>query len=325
MPKKTIVVTGGSGFIGSCMVRTLSDETNVRIVVTDKFHQGNKWQNLRGKNFDFVDRDDFIAWAQSHPIDGIVHMGAKSGTEERDVDAIMAHNFTYSKKMWDLAIKKGSFFIYASSAATYGLGQCGYDDCQEIDFLRKLPVLAPYGFSKNLFDLWALGQTSAPKRWQGLKFFNVYGPNETAKGRSASMVLHLYNQLQLGKPLALYRSYKEAVADGDQQRDFVYVKDVCAVMMHFYHETCANGLYNVGTGVAQSFNALASAVSKACEKPNHERCFIAMPTELQPQYQYFTEANIDKLRASGYKRPFVTLDEGVYDYICEHLIPGQSY
>lgn len=313
-----IIVTGGAGFIGSCMIRTLNDVGIEDIVVVDNINTTDKWLNLRNKRYiKYVHKSEFLNELPSYVgVTAIIHMGAQSATTEKDFDYLWKNNFEYTKTLWNYCSEKQISFIYASSAATYGAGEEGFDDEMDID--RLLP-LNGYGYSKQVFDLWVKHQAAVfPKQYVGLKFFNVYGPNEYFKGNMASMVFHGYGQLRGGGMIRLFRSYRSDYRDGEQLRDFVYVKDVCSVIYWLLQNPQVNGLFNVGTGQARSFRELAVAVFNALDMvPNIK--YIDMPEHLKPKYQYYTKAEIKKLRAVGYHKEFTNLEAGVRDYVNEYL------
>lgn len=313
-----IIVTGGAGFIGSCVVRALNDEGIEDIIIVDNISTTDKWMNLSNKRYiKYVHKCCFLQELDAYQnITAIIHMGAQSSTEEKDFDYLWRNNFEYTKALWKYCAEKGIQFIYASSAATYGSGEQGFDDSVDIDCLSPLNG---YGYSKQLFDQWVKNQASVfPRQYVGLKFFNVYGPNEYFKGKMASMIFHGYEQIQKTGKINLFKSYNGEYADGYQLRDFVYVKDICSVIIWLLRNEKVNGLFNVGTGVARSFKELAESVFYALGlKPNIE--YIDMPEHLKKKYQYFTQAKIDKLRAVGYKREFIKLEEGTKDYVLEYL------
>ena len=313
-----IIVTGGAGFIGSCVVRSLNDVGRDDIVIVDNIGTTDKWLNMRNKKFiKYVHKSQFLKELPTYEnVEAIIHMGAQSSTIERDFDYLWNNNFEYTKMLWDYCSEKQISFIYASSAATYGGGSNGFDDKVDIDLLRPLNG---YGYSKQLFDLWVKHQAiSFPAQYVGLKFFNVYGPNEYFKGNMASMVFHGFNQIKENEEIRLFKSCNPAYEDGGQLRDFVYVKDICNVIMWMLKHQDVNGLFNVGTGRAQSFRELAEATFHAMDlKPNI--VFIDMPEKLRGKYQYFTQANMELLRSVGYDKPFANLEEGVTDYVQNHL------
>lgn len=313
-----IIVTGGAGFIGSCLVRTLNDAGITDIIVVDNIASTGKWRNLQNKKYvTYVHKSQFLSELPAYEnVTAIVHLGACSSTTERNFDYLWENNVEYSKRLWEYCAGKQIPFIYASSAATYGDGSQGFRDDCDIDLLRPLNA---YGYSKQCFDQWTLRQTkTAPAQHVGLKFFNVYGPNEYFKGSMASMVFHGFHQIQETGEIRLFRSYRPEYADGMQLRDFVYVKDVCQVILWFLEHPKVSGLFNVGTGKARSFSQLAEAIFQALELPASIR-YVDMPEELRPKYQYYTQADMTKLRAAGYDLPFTELETGVLDYVKNYL------
>lgn len=314
----SIVVTGGAGFIGSCVVRSLNDRGREDIIIVDDIASTDKWMNLRNKSYlRYVHKTDFLKeLSRLDDVDAIIHMGACSSTTERDFDYLYQNNFEYTKTLWFYCAEHQIPLIYASSAATYGDGSRGFDDRSNID---QLEPLNGYGYSKQLFDQWVKHQaTTYPRQYVGLKFFNVYGPNEYCKGSMASMIYHGYKQIRENGKIRLFKSYKEGIADGDQMRDFVYVKDVCDVIMWLLDHEGVNGLFNVGTGKAQSFRELAEATFHALGlKPNIE--YIEMPETLRDKYQYYTKAEMTTLREAGYSKEFMDLEQGAADYVGKHL------
>lgn len=320
-----ILVTGGTGFIGSALVWQLNEAGIKDIIIADKFGTNEKWLNLAKRDYyDFVDRDNLFDWleANKNKIDVIVHLGACSATTEKDMDFLLRNNYEYTKKLWDFSVTNHVKFIYASSAATYGDGKSGYSDLE--DKTSSLLPLNKYGYSKHLFDLWALKQDYTPHQWAGFKFFNVYGPNEYHKGKMASVVFHAYNQLLAEGKVKLFKSHNPNYADGGQLRDFVYIKDVTEVILHFINNDFESGIYNLGTGKARSFKDLAENTIKSSKK-NSAVEYIDMPIEIRDKYQYFTEADMSKLKKSGYKKTFRTLEEGIKDYIKNYLTKEDKY
>jgi ADP-L-glycero-D-manno-heptose 6-epimerase len=320
-----IIVTGAAGFIGSCMVSYLNQQGHKDVVVVDDFSNEQKNLNLQGKSIlEKVHRNDFFNWIDENAknIDFIIHLGARTDTTEFNKEIFDELNLNYSKKVWQKAIEHNIPLIYASSAATYGMGEYGYDDNHEI--IEKLKPLNPYGESKNDFDKWALKQTEQPVFWAGLKFFNVYGPNEYHKGRMASVIFHAYNQISNTGGMKLFASHNPKYKDGEQMRDFVYVKDVVSVIDYLMNNKPESGLYNLGSGKARTFLDLTKATFKAMDKPENIS-FIPTPEDIRDKYQYFTEANMSKLINSGYKKIFYTLEEGVEDYVKNYLIPNKYY
>lgn len=313
-----IIVTGGAGFIGSCVVRALNDEGRYDIIIVDNISSTDKWMNIRNKKYiKYVHKNDFLQELPTYEnVEAVIHMGAQSSTIEKDFDYLWKNNFEYTKALWNYCAEKQIQFIYASSAATYGDGELGFDDQMDID---KLLPLNGYGYSKQLFDLWVKHQAkNAPKQHVGLKFFNVYGPNEYFKGSMASMIFHGYKQIQESGKVKLFKSYNPDYVDGGQLRDFVYVKDICDVILWLLRNEKVNGLFNVGTGRAQSFRELAEATFHALNmEPNIE--YIDMPEHLKKKYQYYTKAEMSKLREVGYNKEFMNLESGAKDYVLEHL------
>ncbi len=319
-----ILVTGGAGFIGSVLVAELNRLGETDIVIVDRLEKSVKWKNLRDLKYrEYIHADELFSGDYDDLIaetDIIYHMGACSATTELDMDYLMKNNVQYSKALFQFAATKNVPMIYASSAATYGAGEFGYDDNEEE--LPKLRPLNPYGYSKQLFDEWVLRETTAkPDHWFGLKFFNVYGPNEYHKEEMRSLVHKAYGQiLETGK-VKLFKSHKDGFKDGEQLRDFIYVKDVVRVMIEFSYTDKAqfSGIYNLGTGKARSFKDLVLATFKAMGK-NPEIEFIDMPMSIRNQYQYFTEANTEKLLSAlpGFK--FSDLEAAVHDYVTNYLV-----
>lgn len=320
-----IVVTGAAGFIGSCLVKKLNEEGFNDIILVDDFSDEEKNLNLVGKIFSGqVHRDDFIVWLdQNHKLTQFIfHLGARTDTTEFNVEIFDRLNLNYSKAIWKKCTEYGLPLVYASSAATYGAGENGYDDNEQI--ITKLKPLNPYGDSKNEFDKWALNQESKPYFFAGLKFFNVYGPNEYHKARMASVVFHGFKQAQQTGQIKLFKSYKPDYKDGWQLRDFIYVKDVVSVCYFFLHHRKDSGIYNLGTGMARSFFDLACATFNGINKKADIE-FIEMPLDIRDKYQYFTEANMQKLFSIGYSTPFYSLEDGVEDYVLKYLLPEKYY
>ena len=322
-----VIVTGGAGFIGSCIVRTLNDMGVEDIIIVDNICQTDKWMNMRNKKYlEYINKKEFLNRLPEFAgnITYVIHMGACSATTEKDFDFLYKNNFEYTKKLWRFCAENHCGFIYASSAATYGDGSQGFDDEKDIDILRPLNG---YGYSKQLFDLWVqreiLTGQKMPRQYVGFKFFNVYGPNEYFKGQMASVIYHTYREvMQTGKK-GLFKSYRKDYEDGGQKRDFVYVKDICSVVKFVMEHPEINGLFNLGTGQARTFYDLAVAVFRAMgEKVNIE--YIEMPENLREKYQYYTQASMEKLRAAGYKKAFWGLEEGTADYVKEYLMKGYA-
>ncbi len=317
---KQIVVTGAAGFIGRNVVAELNRRGRNDLLLVDRLGTDEKWKNLLGLRFDdMIDPDAFLARiesAQADQAEAIVHLGACSATTERDADFLLRNNYRYTRTLCQWALGHKTRFVYASSAATYGDGSQGYSDEDKIT--PSLRPLNMYGYSKHLFDLWALAQ-GLFDRIVGLKYFNVYGPYEDHKGDMRSVVVKSYEQIAQTGAVKLFKSYRRQYKDGEQQRDFVYVRDAVDVTLHFALEhRSGGGLLNCGTGEARSWNDLAGAVFKALGKrPKIE--YIDMPPNLRGKYQYFTQADVAKLRRAGYTKPFTTLEDGVDDYVKSYL------
>lgn len=320
-----IVVTGAAGFIGSCLVGKLNAANFKDIVVVDDFSNEAKNKNLEGKTFSQkVHRNDLESWIDDNEnqIQFIFHIGARTDTTEFDVEIFNRLNLNYTKMIWNKCVQYGLPVVYASSAATYGLGELGYDDDESK--IPQLKPLNPYGESKNDFDIWALQQERQPYFWAGLKFFNVYGPNEFHKGRMASVIFHGFNQINNTNKIKLFRSHNPEYKDGEQMRDFVYVKDVTEVCFFLMHHRKNSGIYNLGSGKARTFVDLAKATFAATGVEENIE-FIDTPADIRDKYQYFTEANMEKLKSIGYNIPFHTLEEGVEDYVKNYLLPNKYY
>jgi ADP-L-glycero-D-manno-heptose 6-epimerase len=320
---KRIVITGAAGFIGSVLAGYLNKNGYSNLILVDDFSRADKKKNYEGKDYEqLVDRSSFFDWAREQAFDAILHMGARTDTAETDEAIFKELNLDYSKRIWQLCTERQIPLIYASSAATYGSGEHGYSDDHQI--IPSLRPLNPYGWSKQQFDLWALEQDEKPPFWTGLKFFNVYGPNEYHKGRMASVVFHAYNQINETGTMKLFRSHRPDFEDGRQMRDFIYVPDVVDVILFLLENQPANGIFNLGSGRAQTFLQLTHAVFNALDKePNIE--FIDTPADIRDNYQYFTEAAMDKLRAVGYRKHFRSLVEAVTEYVIAYCKHGVYY
>jgi ADP-L-glycero-D-manno-heptose 6-epimerase len=316
-----IIVTGAAGFIGSCLVKRLNQEGFNAIIAVDKFDSPKKNLNLDGARLqERVDRDQFFTWLDRNYelTEFIFHIGARTDTTEFDKSVFDKLNVNYSKEIWKRCVSYQIPLVYASSAATYGLGEFGYDDADDEQSLSRLKPLNPYGWSKLEFDLWAIRQPEKPFYWAGLKFFNVYGPNEYHKGRMASVILHAYQQIMNTGKVKLFKSHRADIDHGKQMRDFIYVKDLVDVCMYLMEYRKKSGIYNLGSGTARTFLDLAMAVYAALDKePNIE--FIDTPSDIRDKYQYFTQAAMEKLRSAGYTKDFTTLEAGVRDYVNNHL------
>jgi len=315
-----IVVTGAAGFIASNLIKKLNQKNYNSIVAVDKFDdikKNSNWSSLRLK--EKIDRGEFINWLnRNHElVEFIFHIGARTDTSEMDSALLDELNTQYSKDIWTCCAKYQIPLVYASSAATYGSGEFGYDDDESI--IGKLKPLNPYGQSKQDFDRWVLMQESKPFFWAGLKFFNVYGPNENHKGRMASVVWHSYQQIKKTGKMKLFKSHHSDYDDGKQQRDFIYVDDVVAVCQFLMDTRKNSGIYNLGSGKARYFVDLATAVFQAMNEPVKIE-YIDIPIDIRENYQYFTEAKMEKLRGIGYDLPFFTIEEGVGDYVKNYLM-----
>jgi ADP-L-glycero-D-manno-heptose 6-epimerase len=318
-----IVVTGAAGFIGSCMVRRLLDAGYADIVVVDDFSRPDKNRNLEGKKlWGEVHRNNFIRWFERNhaDVDAVIHLGARTDTTEMDTRIFDELNLDYSKAVWMLCCAFEKPLLYASSAATYGLGEHGYaDNHAEIPLLKPLN---PYGQSKQDFDVWVLQQEAngvTPPHWAGFKFFNVYGPNEYHKGRMASVIFHTCRQIKASGGMKLFRSHRPDYRDGEQSRDFIYVKDVVDLLLFFLENKPAPAIYNLGTGKARTFLDLAKGTFHAMGlEPNIS--FVDTPIDIRDTYQYFTEADMRKARNAGYHQPFYGLEEGIEDYVQRYLL-----
>ena len=355
-----IVITGAAGFIGSCLVGFLNEKGYGNLILVDDFSHEKKELNLKGKSFsEKIEREVFFEWLEKErpQIDFVFHIGARTDTTEFDYSVHEHLNVEYSKKVWNYCAEKKVPLVYASSAATYGSGELGYKDDESI--IEKLKPLNPYGISKNEFDKWALRtlrtlrqaqddraqdgtlrqasrnerdrqDENAPPAWAGLKFFNVYGPNEYHKARMASVIFHSYNQILKIGFVKLFKSHKKQFKDGEQLRDFIYVKDVLKICYWFLEcwqtdpKKFVNGIYNVGTGKARTFIDLVNATFSALDKPAQIE-FIDMPVDIRDTYQYYTEAEMDKIRAAGYSQPFYSLEEGVGEYVRNYLSQEKYY
>ncbi|MBB6005537.1 ADP-glyceromanno-heptose 6-epimerase [Arcicella rosea] len=320
-----IIVTGAAGFIGSCLIQRLNQDNFNYIIAVDDFSDEQKNKNLDGKKIqERVDREHFFEWldANYQEVEFCFHIGARTDTTEFNVDIFNKLNLNYSKKIWKKCLDYQIPLVYASSAATYGLGELGYDDNESL--IPQLKPLNPYGDSKNDFDIWALKQEEQPFFWAGLKFFNVYGPNEFHKGRMASVIWHTVNQIKNTGEMKLFRSHNEDYKDGEQMRDFIYVKDVVEVCIYLMHHRRNSGIYNLGSGTARTFLDLVKNTFKALDVPENIS-FIDTPEDIRDKYQYFTEANMSKLQSIGYDKNFTTLEEGVNDYVKNYLVAEKYY
>ena len=339
----TIIVTGAAGFIGSCMVQYLNELGFANLILVDEFNRMDKKPNLEGKKFQFtIEREELFTWLYSTKpkINVVIHLGARTDTTEFNYSIHQHLNVEYSQHIWNYCTVNNVRLIYASSAATYGDGAMGYKDDHSL--CHELKPLNPYGISKNEFDKWVLHQEDHPPFWAGLKFFNVYGPNEYHKGRMASVIFHSFNQIQQNSFVKLFRSHKDGFKDGEQLRDFIYVKDVVKVIGWMMKEVVSressvvsdmpashaprltSAIYNLGTGKARTFHDLVKATFDALNLETKIE-FIDMPEDIRDKYQYFTEADMTKLRSAGYTDAFATLEEGVTDYVQHYLSEHQYY
>ncbi len=332
MTQKQILVTGGAGFIGSNIVARLVKDTGFEVVVCDRLRgaETGKWRNLAKSPIqDFVDPDQIWTWLDrcQGQVEAIIHLGAISSTSEPDADKIIQNNFCLSRDLFRWCSQHNCRLIYASSAATYGDGEAGFDDDDGLEALKALRPLNAYGWSKALFDIFAVREVEAgraPRQWAGLKFFNVYGPNEYHKGGMRSVVSHIYPSIAKGQGVQLFRSHNPNYADGGQMRDFIYVRDVADVVAWLLERPRVNGLYNLGTGQARTFLDLAHATFKSAgQTPNVT--FVDTPELIRDKYQYFTQANMQRLRDAGYAKPFTSLEDGVADYVGQFLSKPDPY
>jgi ADP-L-glycero-D-manno-heptose 6-epimerase len=325
LARARVLVTGGAGFIGSALVWELNRRGCERIVIADFLETSEKWRNLAPLSFeDYLEADDLLPRLNSKALgrfDAVLHMGACSSTTERDAAYLARNNYQFTKDLAACALSSDARFLYASSAATYGDGAAGMSDDASLAYLHRLRPLNMYGYSKQLFDLYAARRGILDKI-VGVKFFNIYGPNEDHKGDMRSLVNKAYDQITGTGEIRLFRSYRPDFADGEQKRDFLYVKDAVAMALHLAADESANGLFNVGSGVANTWLHLANAVFAALGKPANIR-FIDMPDELRSRYQYFTQADIGRLRAAGYTAGVTSLDDAVADYVRNYLVPSR--
>ena len=320
-----IIITGAAGFIGSCLLAFLNEKGFNDIVLVDDFSYPSKEPNLLGKKFSAkVHRKDLFDWLEANHkrVQFVFHLGARTDTTEFDYTIFEELNISYSKSVWNACVKYGLPLVYASSAATYGAGENGYVDDESL--IPSLKPLNPYGESKNEFDKWVLQQAHQPFFWAGLKFFNVYGPNEYHKKRMASVVFHSFNQISKDGKIKLFRSHNPMYGDGKQLRDFIYVKDVASVCYFLLNNRKNSGIYNLGSGKARSFLDLAQSVFLSLQLPVDIE-FIDTPLDIREKYQYFTEAQMGKLYQAGYHAPFHSLEDGVADYVGQYLVKGKYF
>jgi len=325
-----LVVTGGAGFIGSVLAAALNEAGRSDLVIVDRFGHDEKWRNIAKRDFfEIVPVEALHSWLERFggEVEAIFHLGAISTTTFTDADEIIANNLNYSIALWRWCAAAKRPLIYASSAATYGDGTAGFDDAGGIDAFKRLRPMNLYGWSKHAFDLWALRQAvagAAPPHWVGLKFFNVFGPNEYHKGDMMSLVAKNYRKLAAGETIRLFKSHRPDYRDGEQRRDFVYAKDCVAAMLWLWRQGRDSGIYTIGSGEARSFLDLINALGTACGRaPNIE--FVDIPPEIRPNYQYFTEAKLTRLRQAGYNAPFTPLEAAVTDLVTHHLAQSDPY
>ncbi len=319
-----IIVTGAAGFIGSCLSHFLLNKfKSEHFILVDDFSREDKLNNLPQERCRLIDRNKlFEDLKDEFKVTAIYHLGARTDTTEMDKTIFNDLNVAYSKKLWTYACEKNIPFLYASSAATYGGGEHGFDDDESQ--IEKLKPLNPYGQSKQDFDIWALAQKAKPPSWYGLKFFNVFGPNEYHKGRMASVIFHTFNKIQSTGKMQLFRSHREDYEDGMQSRDFIYIQDVVEICHWLIDNKVTSGIYNVGTGKARTFLDLATSVFNALElEPNIE--FIDTPEDIRDKYQYYTQANMNKLISAGYPNNFHSLEDGIERYVKDYLVQGSFY
>jgi ADP-L-glycero-D-manno-heptose 6-epimerase len=324
-----ILVTGGAGFIGSNVVAALNEAGHADIVVNDHLGAGGKWRNLGKRRFaDAVAPSELLRWLDGRKLDAVIHMGAISDTTATDADLVLENNFRLSLKLLDWCTAARAPFIYASSAATYGDGSAGFSDDWTPQALQKLQPMNLYGWSKHMFDLAMVERVAKkqklPPQWAGLKFFNVFGPNEYHKGEMMSLVAKRFQEVKAGRSVRLFKSHRSGVEDGDQRRDFIYVDDAVAVVRWLMQTPSVSGIFNVGTGKARSFRDLITAVFAALgREPKIE--YVDMPENIRAQYQYFTEAEVDNLRRTGYNADFAALEDGVKRYVTQYLDSADPY
>jgi ADP-L-glycero-D-manno-heptose 6-epimerase len=324
-----LLITGGAGFIGSNLIAELNANGRSDIAVNDTLGAGAKWHNLAKRRFaDLLPPGELMDWLQGRKLDAVLHLGAISDTTASNGDLVLETNFRLSMRLLDWCTSTRTPFIYASSAATYGNGETGFDDDWSSAQLQRLRPMNLYGFSKHAFDLAVVERVRSgaklPPQWAGLKFFNVFGPNEYHKGEMMSLIAKRYEEAKGGQPVHLFKSHVDGIADGGQKRDFIYVDDAVAVMCWLLHTPSVSGIFNVGTGQARSFNDLICAMFQALGRtPRIE--YIDMPFAIRAQYQYFTQASIENLRHAGYNADFISLEEGVKRYVTCFLAQADRY
>jgi ADP-L-glycero-D-manno-heptose 6-epimerase len=324
-----LLVTGGAGFIGSNVVASLNEAGRADIAVSDMLGSDGKWRNLASRELaDFVPPAELMHWLESRKLDAVIHLGAISSTTATDGDAVMEHNFRLSLRLLDWCTAARTPFIYASSAATYGNGEQGYADDWTNGELKNLKPMNLYGWSKQLFDLAVADRVrrkeKMPPQWAGLKFFNVFGPNEYHKGEMMSLVAKRFDDAKIGKPIKLFKSHRDGIADGEQRRDFIYVDDAVAVTRWLIETPAVSGIFNVGTGEARSFRDLMVSMFSALGRPPLID-YIDMPVSIRDSYQYFTQAKTDNLRRAGYNADFTPLEAAVKRYVNDYLDRADRY
>jgi ADP-L-glycero-D-manno-heptose 6-epimerase len=325
-----LVITGGGGFIGSVLAWALNEAGRDDLVIVDRFGHDEKWRNIAKRDFfEIVTIEGLPAWLGRFggEVEAVFHLGANSATTETDADLIVQTNLNASIALWRWCAAQRKTLIYASSAATYGDGTQGFDDAGGIAEFKRLKPMNLYGWSKHAFDLWALREAAkghAPPHWHGLKFFNVFGPNEYHKGDMTSLVAKNYAKIVAGETIRLFKSHRPGIADGEQSRDFVYVKDCAAAMLWLWRQAPANGIYNLGTGKARSFRELMEATGAVAGGPPKIE-YVDTPPAIRPNYQYVTEARMERLRALGYNAPFTPLEEAVEDFVVNYLAKPDPY
>ncbi|MPZ40819.1 MAG: ADP-glyceromanno-heptose 6-epimerase [Rhizobiales bacterium] len=324
-----LLVTGGAGFIGSNVVASLNETGRSDVVVNDHFGSDDKWRNLSKRRLaDVVPPGALVGWLENRKLDAVIHLGAISDTTATDADLVLETNFRLSLRLLDWCTATRTPFIYASSAATYGDGDQGFDDDETPAGLDRLRPLNLYGWSKHLFDLAVAERVKKraglPPQWAGLKFFNVFGTNEYHKGEMMSLVAKRFDDAKAGKPIRLFKSHRDGIADGEQRRDFIYVDDAVAVVRWLLDSPSVCGIFNVGTGQARSFRDLVTAMFRALERaPEIE--YVDMPFAIRARYQYFTQANVEKLRRAGYNGDFTPIEEAVSRYVGRYLDQPDRY
>ncbi len=331
MLTQRILVTGGAGFIGSVIANDIADKGHYRSVVCDMFGHSEKWRNLsKHQIFEIISPDEVMFWLESNAnnLKAVVHLGAISSTTETDVDLILGNNFSFSKDLWHWCAQNEKPFIYASSAATYGDGAQGFDDDPSLKHISQYRPLNAYGWSKWLFDQFVAASVErgdkTPPQWVGLRFFNVYGPNEYHKDNQKSVVAQIHPHALNNRPVKLFKSYHEDYPDGGQKRDFIYVKDCAKVVNWLLERGDVSGIFNLGTGEARSFQDLANALFDAMDKEPRIQ-YIDMPEQIKDKYQYFTQASMQRLRDAGYQEPFTSIEDGVKEYVQNYLSQADAY